>query len=325
METNKGYTKPQAQVNLEGCLQIIKDKGLTISQLKGDPKNASLDKEFTDALTDMIFVLVHEQHTHKLIVSIAKACNSKYDEKRREYDLLYDTISLTYLGLYSVIKKSANINRVRIDTLFDTPEFFVQNLRAYIQNNILMDLLRKYAEEIGHIEPDITDVFGKENALISKLDSMNFNRNNLEKEIPMDESVCNKIMLQNDMRSLVNAVINRFYARKPVAGYVFLKIMSANYDPRTVVTELQSQDFNYLFHTVLKEVEATYEIDLSDYNNTVFNAEKYLSSFRTVSDKVARARIDCLASQTRGDVQKLPAYKAAKANYESKSYACAAF
>lgn len=316
METNKGYTKPQAQVNLERYLQFIKDHGLTVSQLKADPKNASLDKEFTDALTDMIFVLVHEQHTHKLIRSIGKAYTSQYYEDEREYDLLYDTISLTYLGLYSVIKKSANINRVRIDTLFDTPQYFVRNLRAYIQHNILMDLVRSYGANVKRIEPDTT-VFDEDNQPINKLDSMKFNKNNLEKDIPMDEKIINKITLTNDILSLVNAVINRFYARKPIAGYIFLNIINGSYDPSTIMTQLKSksQDFNLLFHNLIKQLEFTYKIDLSNYNSTVFNADKYLSSFRTISDEAARARIDRLASQTRGDVRKLRAYQVAKANY----------
>ena len=76
-----------------------------------------------------------------------------------------------------------------------------------------------------------------------------------------------------------------------------------------------SQDFNQLFHALLHKLELNYNIDLSRYDYTFFNADKYISSFRGVNDKHARARIDRLASQTRNDVQMIQAFIDAKSEY----------
>ena len=325
MKNNNEYSKTQAQLTLENTLQLIKNKGLIPSQLKSDSGNSLLHKELSESLTAMIFVLLHEQDTHALITSIANAYTSQYYEDNHEYDLLYEAVSLTFLGLYNVIKKSTtkmingksvkinNISRVRNDTLFDKPEFFVYNLRAYIQHNILTDLARSYSASVKHTESDTT-VSDKDNESINKLDSMKYNKNNIESSTDIANSVANKITLEEDMHSLVNAVINRFCDRKPVAGYIYLSIMNGSYDPMTMVTDLKSKDFNQLFHAVLSELETTYNVDLSAYNNTNFSADKYLTSFKNISDELARGRIDRLASQTRGDVQKLRAYEVAKAN-----------
>lgn len=204
----------------------------------------------------MIFVLLHEQDTHALITSIANAYTSQYYEDKHEYDLLYEAVSLTFLGLYNIIKKSTtkmingkpikinNIGRVRIDT-FDKPELFVYNLRAYIQHNILTDLARSYGSNAKHTESDTT-VSDEDNESINKLDSMKYNKNNIESSTDIANSVANKITLKEDMHSLVNAVINRFCDRKPVAGYIYLSIMNGSYDPMTMVSDLKSKDFNQL-------------------------------------------------------------------------------
>lgn len=322
---NTEYRKSESQVTIERALLSLRERGLTPSMLKANPEYTSLDKAFSDSLTELILVLLHEQDTHALITSIANAYTSQYYEDKHEYDLLYEAVSLTFLGLYSIIKKSTtkmingkpvkinNIGRVRIDTLFDKPEFFVYNLRAYIQHNILTDLARSYGASAKHTE-SATTASDEDNESINKLDSMKYNKNNIESSTDIANSVANKITLEEDMHSLVNAVINRFCDRKPVAGYIYLSIMNGSYNPMTMVTDLKSKDFNQLFHAVLNELETTYNVDLSAYNDTNFSADKYLTSFKSISDESARGRIDRLASQTRGDVQKLHAYEVAKAN-----------
>lgn len=321
---NTKYRKSESQVTIERALLSLRERRLTPSMLKANPEYTSLDKAFSDSLAELILVLLHEHETHALITSIASAYTSQYYEDKHEYDLLYEAVSLTFLGLYSIIKKSTtkmingkpikinNIGRVRIDT-FDKPEFFVYNLRAYIQHNILTDLARSYGSNAKHTESDTT-VADEDNESIYKLDSMKYNKNNIESSTDIANSVANKITLEEDMHSLVNAVINRFCGRKPVAGYIYLSIMNGSYDSMTMVSNLKSKDFNQLFHAVLNELETTYNVDLSAYNDTNFNADKYLSSFKCISDESARGRIDRLASQTRGDVQKLHAYEVAKAN-----------
>ena len=139
---NTKYRKSESQVTIERALLSLRERGLTPSMLKANPEYTSLDKAFSNSLTELILVLLHEQDTHALITSIANAYTSQYYEDKHEYDLLYEAVSLTFLGLYSTIKKSTtkmingkpvkinNIGRVRIDTLFDKPKFFVYNLRA---------------------------------------------------------------------------------------------------------------------------------------------------------------------------------------------------
>lgn len=315
MTTTTSYNKSKSQIKLEHILHFIKEKGLIVSQLKAYPEYARLNKEFKDTLADVINVLVHETKLHELITSVARSYPSKYYEDLKEYDTLYEVISETYLGLYRTITKSAgninNKNRIRIDT-YD-PELFVCKLRVYIHNNIVLDIAKKHGVDTNHIEP-ITEFFNDdENESCNKLDSVIYNRHNID-SIDFTEDIIRRLSFKPDTCfTFINAVIKRF-SRKPVAGYIYLCILNRTYDPRTVVYNLKHRNFNTLFHSLLYDLECEYKIDLSDYNNIIFNADKYIASFRNADDKNARARIDRLASQTRSDVQKLPEFEQIK-NY----------
>lgn len=321
---NTEYRKSESQVALERILFSLKERGLTPSMLKTNSEYTSLDKEFSDTLAELILVLLHEQSTHALITSIANAYTSQYYKDRHEYDLLYEALSLTYIGLYSVIKKSttrivnkkpvkiSNIGRLKVDMLFDHPESFVFNLRFYIKHGILIDLARSYGLDAERIVPDITT--SDEDNESYKVDSMKFNRNNIEARKDIADSIASRITLEKDMNSLINAVIERFCARKPVAAYIYLLILANCYNPRKAVRDLKTKNFNLLFHTVLSILEEMYNINLSEYNSRTFVADKYLSSFRAISDESARARIDRLATATRADAQKLHACIVTKTN-----------
>ena len=140
------FKKSNAQVRLEKILNLLVEKGILISQLKTFPAYAALSQIFDDDLADVINTLVHEEKTNKLITSFAHSENSRFDEERKEYDTLYKVISETYLGLYSVIKKSSNKGRIRIDTFLDKcSEYCVCELRAYIRNNIVLDTAKRDA------------------------------------------------------------------------------------------------------------------------------------------------------------------------------------
>lgn len=322
MNPTTSFNKSTSQITLELILHFLKEKELTVSQLKALPEYATLNQEFKDALFEIINVLVHEKSLHELITSIARSYPSQYYEDLKEYDTLYEVISETYLGLYSIITKSAgdidNTGRVRIDTYLDKkPELFVYTLRKYIRNNIALDIARSHSTEVKHIESDTAFFSDKdENDSCSKLDSVIYNKHNIESSIDYTEDIIRKLSYRPDTCStLINAVITRFMSRKPVAGYIYLCIMNGCYDPKTVVTNLKTKDFDYLFHALLRELEFNYNIDLGCYNNVVFDAIKYLSSFRCVDDAHARARIDRLASQTRNDIQKIQAFNDAKSDY----------
>lgn len=316
------FNKSTSQISLERILLFLKENRLTVSQLKALPEYADLNQELKDALADVINVLVHEKALHELVTSVARSYPSQYYKDLKEYDTLYEVVSETYLGLYNIITKSAgdidNTGRVRIDTYLDKdPEYFVYTLRKYIRNNIILDIAKSHGTEVKHVESD-TAFFSddNENDSCSKLDSVIYNKHNIEDSIDYTEDIIRRASFKPDTCfDLVNAVITRFTSRKPVAGYIYLCIINGSYDPMTVVSNLKNGNFNRLFHSLLHELELNYNIDLSCYDDTVFNADKYLSSFCKVDDKQARARIDRLASQTRIDVQKLPEFEDAKSNY----------
>ena len=322
MKANTFYNKPQSQIRLENILRRIRENGLTISQMKTLPEYKSLNQEFNETLAEVINVLVHESSLHALITSIARSYPCQYYKDLKEYDTLYEVISKTYLGLYSMITKSAgdidNTGRVRIDTYLDKePELFVCTLRKYIRNNIILDIARSHSAEIKFMESD-TAFFGDEdeNDSCSKFDSVIYNKHNIVDGIDDTENIIRKLSYDPDICfTLINAVITRFMSGKPVAGYIYLCIMNESYDPMTVVSGLKTKDFNHLFHTVLHELELNYNIDLSCYDNVVFDASKYLSSFRCTDDSHARSRIDRLASQTRNDVQKIPSFINARSEH----------
>lgn len=322
MKTTSSFNKSTSQITLERILHFLKEKGLTISQLKALPEYAELYQGLKDALADVINGLVHEKTLHELITSVARSYSSQYYIDLKEYDTLYEVVSETYLGLYNTITKSAgdidNTGRVRIDTYLNKdPEFFVYTLRKYIRNNIILDIAKSHGTEVKHIESD-TAFFSDddENDSCSKFDSVIYNKHNIENSIDYTEDIIRKASFKpNTCFGLINAVITRFTSRKPVAGYIYLCIINGSYDPMTVVSNLKNGNFNRLFHSLLHELELNYNIDLSRYNDTVFNADKYLSSFCIADDKQARARIDRLASQTRIDVQKLPEFEDTQSNY----------
>lgn len=319
MKSTNVYKKSAAQIHLENILHHIKAEGITISQLKEISKHSNLYNKFNTSLIELINVLVHEKSTHDLITSIAQSYCSVYYPDMKEYDTLFEVISQTYLGLFSVIRKSSgninNIGRVRIDTYLDKdPEVFTYTLRAYIQHNILLDLARKYRYNAKHTEPDTVSL-NEDAESINRLDSVNYIKNQLENGVDMAGQVISKIMFEDDMHALVDAVIDRFSARKPVAGYISLCILNECYDARTVVADLKSKDFSQLFHAVLNELSHKYNLDISKYTNATFDANKYISSFKSISDESARDRIDRLASQTRQDVNKLPVASIIKSHH----------
>lgn len=319
MKSTNVYKKTAAQIHLENILHRIEAEGITISQLREIPKHSNLYNEFNSSLAELINVLVHEKSTHDLITSIAQSYCSEYYPDMKEYDTLFEVISQTYLGLFSVIRKSSgdinNIGRVRIDTYLDKdPEVFTYTLRAYIRHNVLLDLARKYGYNAKHTEQD-TVFMDEDEESFNKVDSVIFNKTQIENGVDAADKVVSEITFEDDMYALVDAVIDRFSARKPVAGYIFLCILDECYNARTVVADLKSKDFNQLFHAVLNELSHNYNLDISKYTNATFDANKYISSFKSVSDEAARDRIDRLASQTRHDVQKLPIASVIKSHH----------
>ncbi len=317
--TKTAFIKSEPQIQLESILHDLREKELTVSQLKALPKYAELNRKLNDALAAVIDVLVHEKPMHDLILSIARAYPSQYYSDRREYDTLYEVMSAAYIGLFHSIQKSAgavsNIGRVRIDTYLDKdPELFVLALREYIRNNIVLDTARRHGIDAKHIEPDTA--IREDAGSFCKSDSVNYNRHFIEDSIDHTEAILRRLSYKPDVcSSLIHAVIQRFLAKKPVAGYVYLLIMNESYDPVTVTADLKTKDFDQLFHALLHELECNYHVDLSCYDSTVFRADKYLASFRSADDAAARARIDRLASRTRSDVQKLRAFIEARSEY----------
>lgn len=319
---NTSYTKSTPQIALENILHLLNNNGLIISQIKSDPKYATLCRDLYVALTGVIDVLVNEENVHNLIVSIAQSYGAQYYEDLHEYDTLFEVISETLIGLNSVITKASgevnNIGRVRIDTYQDKePEQFVCTLRKYIKNNICNDLARKLSRRAKHIEPDMALSCDNEDNGIYKVDSVLYNKHRLENSNNFADDLCKHNTYEPDMKaSLFNAVISRFSSRKPVAAYIYLLIMDCHYNTMTAVHELkETSDFNQLFHKRLHKIELDYDVDLSSYNDVYFNADKYLSSFRSIDDESARARIDRLKSTTCKDVMEIKTFKVVKSRH----------
>lgn len=322
MKSNTKYIKSTHQIALENILHFINHSGIRISQLKSDKKYTALYHDLCVALTSVIDVLVHEESIHDLIVSIAQSYGAKYYADLHEYDTLFEVISETFIGLNSIIKRASgevnNIGRVRIDTYQDNePEQFVCLLRNYVSNNICKDLARKLSRRAKHIEPDTTLSNDDEDDEIYKADSILYNKRGLENTINFADDICKHDTYEPDMKSsLFDAVISRFGTRKPVAAYIYLLIMDSHYDTMTVVRNLkETTDFNQLFHQLLHKIEFDYDVDLSSYNNIHFNADKYLSSFRSIDDENARSRIDRLKSTTCKDVMNLKTFKVIKSKH----------
>jgi len=321
MKTNTKYIKSTSQIALENILHFVNHSGLRISQLKSDTKYSPLCHDLYIAITGVIEVLLHEESIHNLIVSIAQSYGAQYYEDLHEYDTLFEVMSETLIGLNNVITKASgevnNIGRVRIDTYQDKePEQFVCILRNYIRNNICKDLARKLSKRAKHIETD-TSLSNDDDDEIYKADSALYNKRGLENAINFADNLCKHDTYEPDMKSsLFDAVISRFGARKPVAAYIYLLIMDSHYDTMTVVHDLkETTDFNQLFHQLLHKIELDYDVDLSPYNNICFNADKYLSSFRSIDDESARARIDRLKSTTCKDVMELKTFKVIKSKH----------
>lgn len=322
MESNTKYIKSTSQIALENILHFINHCGLHISQLKTNVKYTALHHDLYVAITGVIDVLVHEESIHNLIVSIAQSYGSQYYEDLHEYDTLFEVMSETLIGLNSVITKASgevnNIGRVRVDTYQDKePEQFVCTLRKYIKNNICNDLARKLSKRFKRLEPDTTTSCDSEDKEIYKADSALYNKHGLENSIHFADEICKQSTYESDMKvSLFDAVISRFGSRKPVAAYIYLLIMDCHYNTMTVVHELkETSDFNQLFHKLLRKIELDYDVDLSSYNNIYFNADKYLTSFRSIDDESARARIDRLKSTTCKDVKELQTFKVVKSRH----------
>lgn len=322
MKTNTKYIKSTSQIALENILHFVNHSGLRISQLKSDTKYSPLCHDLYIAITGVIEVLIHEESIHNLIVSIAQSYGAQYYEDLHEYDTLFEVMSETLISLNSVITKAYgkvnNIGRVRIDTYQDkVPEQFVCILRNYIRNNICRDLRRKLKNRTKHIETDTAFFNDDETEKVYKADSILYNKHGLENSVNLADDICKRDSYEPDMKfSLFNAVISRFGTRKPVAAYIYLLIMDCNYDTMTVVRNLKNTtDFNQLFHTLLHKIELDYDVDLSPYNNICFNADKYLSSFRSIDEESARARIDRLKSTTCKDVIGLKTFKVVKSKH----------
>lgn len=319
---NTSFIKSTHQISLENILHFINHSGIRISQLKSDKKYTALYHDLYVALTSVIDVLVHEESIHDLIVSIAQSYGAQYYEDLHEYDTLFEVMSETLIGLNSIITKASgevnNIGKVRIDTFQKKePEQFVCILHNYVRNNICKDLARKLSRRAKRIEPDITLSNDDEGDEIYKADSILYNKRGLENTINFADVICKHDTYAPDMKSsLFDAVISRFGARKPVAAYIYLLIMDSHYDTMTVVHNLkETTDFNQLFHQLLHKIEFDYDVDLSSYNNIHFNADKYLSSFRSIDDENARARIDRLKSTTCKDVMNLKTFKDIKSKH----------
>lgn len=359
MEAKETYVKKDAQIQLESILYFIETEGLKISELKTLPGYASVSHKFDESLVKVIENLLQEEVTHDMIASIATSYFSQYYDRTRktgydkeydyyevgdhagehnkeysksnnyagEYDTFCEVESDIQVGLYSVISKRAgkidNTGRIKIDTLLDRgPEYFVRELRKYIQNGIIKDSRKKHTKEQEHFVYSTFPSDDNGNSC-DLYDSVEYNSRCFEDSVnPIDDLICRLSFDPDTCFRIINAIITRFMKKKPVAAYNLLCIINAEfekpkhkYNVLEVVSDLKTKDFNCLFHRVLEKIEKNVGIDLSLYANHVFTADKYIESLSKKNEIEARNRIDRLASQTRKDVFNLRPIKAALSDY----------
>ena len=343
MTYETSYTKTDAQIKLESILHFFINElhFSSISQIKEEIESecancelSTLYTEFKSTLAEVITILACEQKTHTLINSISKAFGSRYDQELHEYEFFFEVINNCYLGLFNVISRTGtvkkddliivvnNVGRMRIDTYLDkSPEYFVCTLRHYLRNNITKDCARHHNVEIKHIECDTVEVFNEYDENISKIDSIKYNSHNIDNDF--ESRLVSRISYSSDLcSSLIISVIERFAKRKPVACYIYLRILLGNYNVKKTVSELNTRDFNELMAEVLYELKEVFSVNLHEFRSMEFNDDTYINSFRSVHGeteeevfKIQRDRLDRLASDTRKIVLELKSFKDAEANY----------
>ena len=124
-------------------------------------------------------------------------------------------------------------------------------------------------------------------------------------------------------QNFIHAVLDRFIESRPVACYVYFLMLLEEYNPVKVVTDLESESFDFLFKNVLTSIEAEFEVNLENYKDMNIDASEYITSLQNAKPlldkdskkvkkdaaRVKRDRIDRLASETRKIVHALPVYE----------------
>ena len=81
--------------------------------------------------------------------------------------------------------------------------------------------------------------------------------------------------------------------------------MLEKYDVKKVIGCLKTTtDFNTLFHNLFRQLEEAYPVDLHTYDNVIFNADKYLDSFKSISGtskKIVQNTRSCLLYTSLGN------------------------
>jgi len=317
------YKKSSAQIQLEEILQFLDSNNIAISQLRKNPEYFSLSSNFHKVLADLIRILANEQRIHNLINSIAHTYGSQYYEDCKQYDLFFEIISETMVGLYTKIKKGPNHKQVRIDVIQQKgPMAFTANLRYYMYNGVCLDLSKHLHTKFKHEETDT--ITNEDGDSTSKIESVNHNMMGIEASSDFSDDICRKMSYESDnlCSTLINAVMDRFCKRKPVAAFVYLNILNHTYDATSIVEQLKTKDFNKLFQSLLHQLENEYDVDLSSYYNIIFKADEWITSLKSITGKdkmeilkKQRSRIDRLTSITRADCQALPVFKKIKSKY----------
>lgn len=323
---NTSYKKKNSQITLENTLISLKERHhlTSISQLKNEAPLKDLYDQFMLDLSNVVLSILNESKIHNLVNSIAVKNNNEYYKDVHQYAFFYEACSETLLSLFDTINKkdSKNYGRVRIDVLFDEPETFVKNLRYFIKNGILLDTARRYETDVTHKESITTTKECDDDAIVNKLDSMKYNKFNISNGFNLENTVISQLAYEPDLcQNLITAVIDRFGKRKPVAAFLYGMIMLDMYDTTKVIEMLtKTSDFNNLMHTLLHAIELAYPVDLSMYKDVEFNADKYLTSLKSLSNqKALRDRIDRLTSDTRKIVHNLQVYKETQKKYVAYS------
>ncbi len=311
--TYNTYEKSITQVNLEQHISDMKAvyKIDSVTQLvsviryykKKTPFDTSIDCEivrdlkadfniFKILVSKMMYEIADECTISRTIDFIAKeyggvwTLKDLYDMsdklnymKRNKPDTYHEIISICYIKLFSEKKKGVDKGSLHIDYYFKHSEFFVYHLRRFMVNTI-KDVVRDIKGYRIHISPAIIIY---DDGSEDKIDSIKYN--SMLTETSHEEQVCRLFSYDPDMaEGFICAILDRFMPSRPVACYIYFKMLLEKYDPVNIVAELETYRFDSLFIDTLENIKEEFNVDLSYYETMINNGYEYMEENKSKID-----------------------------------------
>lgn len=307
------------KVSCEALLKLQEEMSDSLPLIQSYHNNCKIDTdllyifdEFNRNLYSSIVRILHEKNFYSSVCRLAQRESAYFDEYHQEYDTFFKLANMAYLGLYSKLKKGENDKKLRIDTFLANTESIYATLRAYLRNNIIRDYARKISSVQRRFIPLITPDTDEDTSTMNWFQILKSNDNVEVDALPKFPDGMNSRILCS--------IMERFIYSKPVAAYIYLKILVSKYEPQKIATDLRTYDFEKLFRSVNEKIKFEFEVDLSHYNVDTFAAQQYIASLRSVSLDVAVSRIHKLTYTLKKDISKLEIIKELSQNHVRGNY-----